>query len=131
LNILYSNNDSSTPADNSVIGMLLGHIGQERMNKLAQEGLLGQLAKISLRTCEHYLSGKSTRKTFSKSTTASSSLELIHSDICGLMSVRERYGATYFITFIDNYTRYNHIFLISHKSKALDCFRRYLSVVEN
>jgi len=44
----------------------LGYIGQEKMNRLAREGLLGQLAKISLPTCEHYLSGKSTRKPLAK-----------------------------------------------------------------
>jgi len=58
-------------------------------------------------------------------------LELIHSDICGPMSMRVRHGATYFITFIDDYARYEHIFLISHKSEALDYFRSYLSLVEN
>jgi len=47
------------------------------------------------------------------------------------MSVREWHGATYFIIFIDDYTRYDHIFLIFQKSEALDCFRRYLSLVEN
>ena len=47
------------------------------------------------------------------------------------MSVRAQYGATYFITFIDDYIHYGHIFLISHKLKTLDCFRRYLNLVEN
>ena len=46
----------------------LGHIGQERMNELAREGLLGQLAKVSLPNCEHCLSGKSTRKPSGKAT---------------------------------------------------------------
>jgi len=47
------------------------------------------------------------------------------------MSVRARHGVTYFITFIDDYTRYGHIFLISHKSEVLECFRRYLNLTEN
>ena len=42
------------------------------------------------------------------------------------MSVRERHVATYFITFIVDYTHYDHIFLITHKPEA-----RYLSLVEN
>ena len=92
LDICYSNNDSNfflTTANNSVTWHArLGHIGQERMNKLVREGLLGQLAKISLPTCEHYLSGKSSRKPFGKAIGASSPLELIHSDICGPISVR-------------------------------------------
>ena len=47
------------------------------------------------------------------------------------MSVRAQHGAIYFITFINDYTRYSHLFMISHKSKALDYFSRYLSLVEN
>ena len=47
------------------------------------------------------------------------------------MSVRARHGAIYFIIFTDNYTRYYHIFLIFHKSEALDCFKRYLGLIEN
>ena len=33
--------------------------------------------------------------------------------------------------FIDDYTRYGHVYLISHKSEALDCFRQYMRLVEN
>ena len=41
------------------------------------------------------------------------------------------YTRLYFITFINDYTRYDHVYLISHKSEALDCFRRYMRLVEN
>ena len=49
-------------------------------------------------------------------------LEHIHFDICGPMNVRATHGAQYFITFIDDFTRFGHVYLISHISKALDCF---------
>ena len=29
------------------------------------------------------------------------------------------------------FTRYGHSFFISHKSEALDCFKRYINLVEN
>jgi transposase InsO family protein len=47
------------------------------------------------------------------------------------MNVRARHGGSYFITFIYDFTRYGHVYLISHKSEALDCFRCYVSLVEN
>ena len=47
------------------------------------------------------------------------------------MNVRARHGASYFITFIDDYTRYGHVYLISLKSQALDCFIQYINEVEN
>ena len=109
----------------------LGHIGQERMNRLAREGLLGTRAKIQLSICEHCLAGKATRKPFGKAIRSESTLQLIHSDICGPMNVKARHGASYFITFIDDFSRFGHVYLISHKSEALDCFIRYMNEVEN
>ena len=44
----------------------LGHIGQERMNRLACDGLLGLIMKVELPTCEYCLQGKATRKPFGK-----------------------------------------------------------------
>uniref|UniRef100_A0A2N9GZ66 Integrase catalytic domain-containing protein n=1 Tax=Fagus sylvatica TaxID=28930 RepID=A0A2N9GZ66_FAGSY len=31
----------------------------------------------------------------------------------------------------DDFTRYGHVYLVSHKSEALDCFRRFMNLVEN
>ena len=44
----------------------LGHIGQERMNRLARENLLGQFTKIDMPTCEYCLANKTIRKPFRK-----------------------------------------------------------------
>ena len=63
LDIEYYNNDSSVfltssdnASDNSIIWHArLGHIGQKRMTRLARKGLRGNLAKVTLSTCEHCL----------------------------------------------------------------------------
>ena len=47
------------------------------------------------------------------------------------MSVRARHEASYFITFIDNFTRYDRIYLIAHKSEALDYFKKYVTEIKN
>jgi Integrase core domain len=47
------------------------------------------------------------------------------------MNVRARHGDRYFIKFIDDYTRYSHVCLISHKSEALACFKKFIILVEN
>ena len=47
------------------------------------------------------------------------------------MNVRARHGANYFITFIDDFTRFGYVYLISHKSEALDCFTQFTRLVEN
>ena len=98
---------------------------------MAKEGILGTLDKIELSTCEHYLAGKTTRKPFGKGARAESPLQLIHSNICGPMNVRARHEVVYLITFIDDYTGYGYVYLISHKSQALECFIKFMNLVEN
>uniref|UniRef100_A0A2N9FM86 Integrase catalytic domain-containing protein n=1 Tax=Fagus sylvatica TaxID=28930 RepID=A0A2N9FM86_FAGSY len=105
----------------------LGHIGKDRMTRLAREGLLGPLAKVDLPICEPCLAGKACRKPFGKAVRATQPLELIHSDICGPMNVKARHGASYFLTFIDDYTRYGYVQLIAHRYEALDCFKRFVA----
>ena len=46
----------------------LGHIGQETMNRLTKESLLGLLANIDLPICESCLVEKTIRKPFGKVT---------------------------------------------------------------
>ena len=47
------------------------------------------------------------------------------------MNVRARHGANYFITFIDDFTHFGHVYLVSHKSEVLDCFTKFTRLVEN
>jgi GAG-pre-integrase domain len=68
--------------------MRLGHIGQQKMDRLAKEGLLGYLERVSLPTCENCLKEKMVRKPFGTGTRSEFPLQLIHSDILGSMNVR-------------------------------------------
>ena len=92
---------------------------------------MGSLAKVKLLICEHCRARKTTRLSFGKAKRATSKLQLIHSDFCGLMNVRAKHGANYFITFIDDFTRFGHVYLISHKSEALNCFTQFTRLVKN
>ena len=71
----------------------LGHIGQDRLKRLAKADLLGYIDKIDLPVCEQCLEGKATRLPFGKAKRACFPLELIRSEICGPMNVRVRHGA--------------------------------------
>ena len=109
----------------------LGHIGHDRLKRLVKTGLLGPIEKINLPICEQCLAGKAKRLPFGKAKRKILSLELIHSDICGPINIRARHGAEYFITFIDYFTRFGHVYLIFHRYEALDCFKSYSALVEN
>lgn len=130
---IYVVQNSSTIKDSNIITWhaRLGHIGQDQLNRLARVSLIGLLSKMELPVCEHCLARKATRLPFGKAKRSSSPLQLIHLDICGPMNVRARHGENYFITFIDDSTQFGHVYLISHKFEALDCFIRYTKMVEN
>ena len=71
------------------------------------------------------------RKPFGKAIRAQIPLQLVHSIVCGPMNVKAKHVASYFITFIDDFTRFNYVYLISHKFEALWCFRKFFNLVEN
>ena len=58
-------------------------------------------------------------------------LDLVHIDLCGPMSTSARGGYEYFITFIDDYSRYGYIYLMRHKSEAFEKFKEFKAKVEN
>ncbi|KAL8132324.1 hypothetical protein AgCh_007987 [Apium graveolens] len=56
-------------------------------------------------------------------------LELVHSNLCGPMNIQARGGYEYFVTFIDDYSRYGYVYLLHHHGGEylLGEFREYLS----
>jgi hypothetical protein len=58
-------------------------------------------------------------------------LEIIHKDICGPFLVRTVYGFASFITFTDDYSRYNYIYPVKERLEALDKFKQFKVEVEN
>ena len=73
----------------------LGHTSIKRMKKLHTDGLLE-----SLDACEPCLMGKMTKTPFSGTMErATDLLEIIHTDVCGPMSVEARGRYCYFLIF--------------------------------
>ncbi|KAK8547631.1 hypothetical protein V6N12_031765 [Hibiscus sabdariffa] len=62
---------------------------------------------------------------------ASDLLGLIHSDVCGPMNTQPRAGFQYFITFTNDFSRYGYIYLMRHKSEALERFKEFKNEVQN
>ena len=105
----------------------LGHIGVKRMKKLHADGLLE-----SLDACEPCLMSKMTKTPFSGTMErATDLLEIIHTDVCGPMSIEARGGYHYFLTFADDLRRYGYIYLMKHKSKIFEKFKEFQNDVEN
>ena len=58
-------------------------------------------------------------------------LGLIHSDVCGPLSSTARGGYQYFITFIDDFSRYGYVYLMKHKSESFEMFKIFKNEVQN
>jgi len=62
---------------------------------------------------------------------ATALLDLVHSDLCGPLPVQTLEGYHYWITFIDNHTRYHIVVMLKNKRDALRAFKAFKAVAEN
>ena len=104
----------------------LRHINKIRINRLTQQDILEINDCESLSTYESSLLGKITKSPFSgKGERASDVLKLRHIDVCGLMNISARDGYVYFITFIDDLSRYGYVYLMKRKSESFEIFKQF------
>ncbi|XP_052734083.1 uncharacterized protein LOC128196632 [Vigna angularis] len=106
----------------------LGHISIERIKRLVNEGVLSTLDFTDFETCVDCIKGKQTNKSKRGAKRSSSLLEIIHTDIwCPDMDAS---SPKYFITFIDDYSRYMYLYLLRSKDEALDAFKVFKVEIE-
>ncbi|KAL2230616.1 UNVERIFIED_CONTAM: Retrovirus-related Pol polyprotein from transposon RE2 [Sesamum indicum] len=73
-----------------------------------------------------------TKKPFvGQSALANDLLNLIHADVCGPLNTPARGGLSYFITFTDDHTQYDYVYLMGYKFEAFGRFKDYKLEVEN
>ena len=114
----------------------LGHIGKGRLIKLAKglavgfslEDIADPDATIQCDACSR---SKSTRLPFPKSSLNRSAklLHLVHSDLAGPFQTSLA-GAHYYITFIDDHSRYTWVSYLKRKGDAFDAFKQWRAYVE-
>ncbi|KAL0413264.1 UNVERIFIED_CONTAM: hypothetical protein Sradi_1528100 [Sesamum radiatum] len=110
----------------------LGHISKDRIRRLVDSKNLEIDNLDHLPTCESCLKGKMTKKPFvGQSAIANGLLDLVHTDVCGPLSIPARGGFSYFITFTDDNSRYGYVYLMRYKSEAFGRFKEYRLEVEN
>ena len=109
----------------------LGHINPNRIHGLVKSGILNSLSFEPIPMFESCLEGKMTKRPFkAKGYRTTKPLELVHTDVCGPMRVQARGGYEYFVTFTDDYLRYDFVYLMRQKSKNFDKFREYKAEAE-
>ena len=82
--------------------------------------------------CEHCLYGKHNRVKFpSGATREKEILELIHSDVFGLVPVPSLGGSLYYVFFINDFSRNTWLYFLKKKSEVFRKFKEYKVLVEN
>ena len=112
-----------------------GHLGVKSLQQLSRDNMVEGFdynASNDISFCEPCLKGKHRR---SQSPLYSEKrkpkpLELIHSDVCGKISSKSLGRAEYFVTFIDDKTRYVWAYAIKKKSDVFQKFCEWKAEVE-
>ncbi|GKA15609.1 retrotransposon protein, putative, ty1-copia subclass [Tanacetum coccineum] len=110
----------------------LGHINKKRMDKLQRDGILQSTHDESLEKCKSCIIGKMMHKPFPhQMERAKDVLGLIHIDVCGPFRTVSREGASYFVTFTDDFSRYGYVYLMKHKHEVFKTFKVFQNEFEN
>ena len=76
--------------------------------------------------------GKNSEHLFPSSDSRSKgTLDPVHSDVCGPMTVASLGGFLYFTTFIDNFSRRMWIYFLKGKDEVFSKFKEFKGLVEN
>jgi hypothetical protein len=113
-----------------------GHLGTQNMKRLVQEDMVtGLNCKMTKKVgvCEPCAEGKQHRTKFPDGDAKRSDtvLGLVHSDVCGKMSTQSLGGCQYFLTLIDDMTRYTWVYVLKHKHEVFNKFVEWKAMAEN
>jgi len=103
------------------------------LSRLFKTGLLGNkqvicIASVSCPVCK--LSKSKTLPFPSGAHRASNCFEIIHSDVWGMSLIVSHARYKYFVTFIDDYSRFTWIYFLRSNSEVFSMFKKFLTYVE-
>ena len=101
------------------------------MERLIKDEIFPNLDFLDFDTCVDYIKGKLIAKVRNaKIDRCTELLGVIHTDFCGSFTPISIGGYKYFITFIDDYSRYGFVELIREKFESLEAFKAFKTKVE-
>nr|AAT44242.1 putative ubiquitin carrier protein [Oryza sativa Japonica Group] len=110
----------------------LCHINFSLMSRLSSMCLIPKFSIVKGSKCHSCVQSKQPRKPYKAAEERNlAPLELIHSDLCEMNGVLTKGGKRYFMTLIDDATRFCYVYLLKTKDEALDYFKIYKAEVEN
>ena len=109
----------------------LGHVNYDTLHRLINLNHVPTFQIDTKHKCETCIEAKLTRPSFQSVERNNEPLNLIHNDICGLKFVQTRGGNKYFITFVNDSSRYCYVYLLKSKDEAIEKFVIYKNEVKN
>ncbi|KAL3509160.1 hypothetical protein ACH5RR_028561 [Cinchona calisaya] len=106
----------------------LGHVNVDSIRSMKNLNLIPNLTNLKFTKCKICVETKHHKKPFKSIEKTSSLSELNLGDFKNNMS---RGGKKYYITFIDDYSRYTKLYLLSQKDEVEKMFITFKNEVEN
>jgi hypothetical protein len=85
-------------------------------NSVCKWCMFGKHAKVAFPSNEHRSKGI---------------LNLVHSDVCGLMSVASIIGSMYYVSCVDDFSHKTWIYFLKTKDEVFSMFQEFKALVEN
>jgi hypothetical protein len=91
------------------------HFERGGIERLVKESILPPLKFSDFEQCIDYIKGKYVKQIKKNTKRSTGILEIIHTDIYGLFLIASVDGYDSFITFMDDYSRYEYIYPIKER----------------
>ena len=110
----------------------LGHVIFSYLKKMKDIGLLYNISVSNIEKYNICVESKATKKTCNPILKRETKLlNLIHSDLGDLKQTMTRGGKRFYVTFIDDFSRYTKVYLLRNKDEVGEKFSIYKNEVEN
>ena len=111
--------------------MRLGHVGEKALQNLVKQEKLKGARSGKLDFCEHCVLGKQTRVKFGTAIhRTKGTLDYVHTDVWGPSQNASLGGKHWFVTFIDDFSRYVWVYTMKHKDEVLGIFLKWKKMIE-
>lgn len=127
----------SQPCENkgSIWHRRYGHLGIRNLKAMALDNMVDGLdyqPSMEPDFCEPCIEGKHHHSKFpvEGGRRADEPLGLVHTDVCGKMGTQSLSGGEYFLTFIDDKTRYVWVYILKHKDEVFKKFLEWKIMAE-
>ena len=122
----------SVDSDANVWHSRLCHVNFGLMSRLSSLSLIPTFTIAKGSKCHSCVQSKQPRKPHKAAEERNlAPLELVHSDLCEMNGVLTKGEKRYFMTLIDDATRFCYVYLLHTKDEAIDYFKIYKAEVEN